>query len=95
MSKDQQHINQTAMLAGVIGQVGCVVVIIIGLALGAGILLDRLLETRAIFTVLFMVGSVPVALYLTVRISMTAVSRAQKNFEEKENADQAEENTEA
>ena len=83
------------MLAGVIGQVGCVVVIIIGLALGAGILLDRLLETRAIFTVLFMVGSVPVALYLTVRISMTAVSRAQKNFEEKENADQAEENTEA
>ena len=83
------------MLAGVIGQVGCVVVIIIGLALGAGVLLDRFLETRAIFTVLFMVGSVPVALYLTVRISMTAVSRAQKNFEEKENADQAEENTEA
>ena len=83
------------MLAGVIGQVGCVVVIIIGLALGAGILLDRFLETRAIFTVLFMVGSVPVALYITVRISMTAVSRAQKNFEEKENANQAEENTEA
>lgn len=83
------------MLAGVIGQVGCVVVIIIGLALGAGILLDRFLETRAIFTVLFMVGSVPVALYITVRISMTAVSRAQKTFEEKENANQAEENTEA
>lgn len=83
------------MLAGVIGQVGCVVVVIIGLALGAGILLDRLLETRAIFTVLFMVGSVPVALYTTVRISMTAVSRAQKNLEEKENANQAEEDTEA
>ena len=83
------------MLAGVIGQVGCVVVIIIGLALGAGILLDRFLETRAIFTVLFMVGSVPVALYITVRISMTAVSRAQQTFEEKENANQAEENTEA
>lgn len=95
MSKDQRHINQTAMLAGVIGQVGCVVVIIIGLALGAGILLDRFLETRAIFTVLFMVGSVPVALYITVRISMTAVSRAQQTFEEKENANQAEENTEA
>lgn len=95
MSKDQQHINQTAMLAGVIGQVGCVVVIIIGLALGAGILLDRFLETRAIFTVLFMVGSVPVALYITVRISMTAVSRAQQTLEEKENANQAEENTEA
>ena len=83
------------MLAGVIGQVGCVVVIIIGLALGAGILLDRFLETRAIFTVLFMVGSVPVALYLTVRVSMMAVTRAQKSLEEKENANQAEEDTEA
>ena len=83
------------MLAGVIGQVGCVVVIIIGLALGAGVLLDRFLETRAIFTVLFMVGSVPVALYLTVRVSMMAVARAQKSLEEKENANQAEEDTEA
>ena len=66
-----------SMLAGVIGQVGCVNVILIGLALGAGILIDRLLNTQAIFTVLLMVGSVPVALYVTVRISLTAAARAQ------------------
>lgn len=91
MSKNQQHINQTALLAGVIGQVGCVVVIIIGLALGAGILLDRFLGTRAIFTVLLMVGSVPVALYITVRVSMTAVARSQQLLEDSKNVDQVEE----
>jgi len=78
MNQDQQQINQAALLAGIIGQVGCLVVLIIGLALGAGILLDRFLGTRAIFTVLLMVGSVPVALYITVRISMTAVAHTQK-----------------
>ncbi|MFQ5419262.1 MAG: AtpZ/AtpI family protein [Anaerolineae bacterium] len=81
MDQDQQQqINQAALLAGVVGQVGCLVVLIIGLALGAGILLDRFLGTSAIFTVLLMVGSVPVALYVTVRLSMTAVARTQKNF---------------
>jgi hypothetical protein len=76
--KGDEQINQTAMLAGIIGQVGCVTVIFIGLALGAGLLLDRVLDTRPIFTILFMVGSVPVTLYVTVRISLTAAARAQR-----------------
>ena len=78
-------------MAGVVGQVGCLVVIIIGLALGAGVLLDKFLGTRAIFTVLFMVGSVPVALYLTVRVSLTAAARTQQAFD----ANNAEEEIEA
>ena len=44
--------------------------------------LDRLLGTTALFTILFMVGSVPVALYLTVRMSLTAMNRAQIKLEE-------------
>ncbi len=67
------------MLASVVGQVGCLVIVLVGLALGGGLLLDRLLNTRPIFTVLLMVGSVPVALYLTVRVSLSAVARAQQN----------------
>ena len=41
-----------------------------------------------------MVGSVPVALYITVRVSMTAVARSQQLLEETKNVDQAEEATE-
>ncbi len=79
--KDKEEINQAAMLAGVVGQVGCLIVFIVFIALGIGLLLDKFLGTQALFTVFLMVGSVPVALYLTVRISLTAVSRAQKSFE--------------
>ena len=81
------------MLASVVGQVGCLVVFIVFVALGAGILLDKFLGTKALFTVLLMVGSVPVALYLVVRLSLTAVARAQNRL--KEEADNSEENTSA
>ncbi len=93
MSRDQKKINTSAMLASVVGQVGCLVVFIVFVALGAGILLDKLLGTKALFTVLLMVGSVPVALYLVVRLSLTAVARAQNRL--KEEADNSEENTSA
>lgn len=66
------------MLASIVGQIGCITVIIIALALGGGILLDRFLDTRPIFTILFIVGSVPVTLFVTVRVSLMAASRAQK-----------------
>jgi F0F1-type ATP synthase assembly protein I len=78
VNKNQPDINQTSLLAGIIGQVGCITVIIVGLALGAGLLLDRFLDTRPIFTILFMVGSVPVTLYVIVRVSLYAAARAQQ-----------------
>ncbi|HIP73501.1 MAG TPA: AtpZ/AtpI family protein [Anaerolineae bacterium] len=93
MNQKQEQINTSAMLASVVGQVGCLVVFIVFIALGAGILLDKLLGTKALFTVLLMVGSVPVALYLVVRISLTAVARAQNKLAEQ--ADDSEEETSA
>lgn len=77
-------------MATVVGQVGCLVVLIIGLALGAGMLLDRYLGTQSIFTVILMVGSVPVALYLTVRVSLTAVARTQQALDTKKAEEEAE-----
>jgi len=93
VNQKQEQINTSAMLASVVGQVGCLVVFIVFIALGAGILLDKLLGTKALFTVLLMVGSVPVALYLVVRISLTAVARAQNKLAEQ--ADDSEEETSA
>lgn len=76
---DEKQINQTALLAGVIGQIGCLTVLLIAIALGAGFTLDRILDTRPIFTILFLVGSVPITLYLTVRVSLYAAARAQNS----------------
>jgi len=90
VNQNQEQINQAALLASVVGQVGCLIVVIIGLALGAGLLLDNLLGTKAIFTVLFMVGSVPIALYVTVRLSLSAVARSQNLLNSKQSEEDAE-----
>lgn len=92
MDKNQQQINTQALLASVVGQVGCLIVFMVFIALGVGMALDKFLGTTAIFTVLLMVGSVPVALYLTIRISLTAVYRAQIKLEQS-NENKTEEDT--
>ncbi|MFO7541087.1 MAG: hypothetical protein R6X32_23850 [Chloroflexota bacterium] len=77
MSRKNQA-NQSAIIAGIIGQIGCLTVIIITLALITGLYLDRFLDTGRLFTLLFVVGSVPVTLYVTVRVSLTAVTKLQQ-----------------
>jgi magnesium-transporting ATPase (P-type) len=74
----KKQANQSAAIAGIIGQIGCLTVIIITIALIAGLYLDRSLDTGRLFTLLFVVGSVPVTLYITVRVSLTAVARLQE-----------------
>lgn len=88
MSKNQQDINTQALLASVVGQVGCLIVFIVFIALGVGMALDKFLGTTALFTVLLMVGSVPVALYFTVRLSLTAVNRAQIKLQQSEETEE-------
>ena len=66
----------TMTLASVMSQVGCLVVLLIGLALGAGILLDNFLNTGRIFTAIFIIGSFPVTIYVILRV----VTRAQQQL---------------
>lgn len=82
MSQDP-NIKRAAELTNMVGQVGCVTaivaLIIIGIAFGAGWLLDDFLgNERRIFTVIFLLGSFPVTLYAMVRISLWMVGRVQE-----------------
>ena len=94
MSTSKQA-RQTASLgntmAKVMGQVGCITLILIGVAFGAGLLLDNLLNLeRRIFTIVFLVGSVPVALYVITRVAMGTVAKAQDELSIIEAEDQSE-----
>lgn len=71
-----QH-NLAMALTGLLGQVGCVTSIIILVALGAGLWIDRVLDSRPVFTLLLMLGSVPVTIYLMIRIVLAGTSRLQ------------------
>ncbi len=56
----QRAFNLT--LAAVAGQVGCLTLVVIFIALFGGLWLDNYLQTRPLFTILFLVGSIPVTL---------------------------------
>ncbi len=71
MKQNDQQVNMPETVALVVSQVGCISVLIVGLALGAGLLINEFLGTQ-IFTVLFILGSFPIVLYLTMRVAIRA-----------------------
>ena len=81
MSQNDQ-LDQAARTAGLVGQIGCITgfasILLIAAAFAAGQFLDSKLETEGIFTVLFLLGSFPITLYVIVRISLYALRRAQQ-----------------
>ena len=81
MSQNNPQYDQTTRLAGLVGQIGCVTglaaIVIIGVAFGLGRLVDSWLGTDGIVTILFLIGTFPITLYVIVRISMYSLKRAQ------------------
>ncbi len=68
---------QTAfqLAASVLGQVGFWTLGLITVALLGGLALDRLLDTRPLFTILLTLGSFPLMFYIIYRVAMRAVAR--------------------
>ncbi|HEX9092017.1 MAG TPA: AtpZ/AtpI family protein [Anaerolineales bacterium] len=58
------------------GQVGCATLIIVFAALFIGIGLDKLLGTKPVFTLILVLGSAPLSLFLTYQLAMRAVKSA-------------------
>lgn len=68
----KQNVNNFALYS-VGGQVGCATLAIVFLALFIGIGLDKLLGTKPVFIIIFVLGSAPLSLYLTYKLAMRAV----------------------
>ncbi len=74
--KKGQDEFRTAITMTVVWVAGLTLVVIF-LALFTGILLDKFLDSKPLFTVLFIVGSIPLTIYLTFRVVKLASSRIQ------------------
>ncbi len=61
-------------LASVAGQAGCLTVMIIFMALFAGMFLDSRLNTHPVFTIGLVLLSVPVSLYAMIRLMLSSVA---------------------
>lgn len=73
--KDRQQYVYNLALAAVAGQVGCFTLVIIFGALIGGLWLDRTFATKPLFTILLMISSMPVTLYVMFRVVQSATNR--------------------
>lgn len=67
---------RTAVTMTVVWVAGLTLVVIFA-ALFAGMLLDKVLNSKPLFTILLIVASIPVTIYLTFRVVKAASSRIQ------------------
>ena len=65
----------TMLLAGVLGQVGCLTLLIILAALVAGLWLDNQFHTRPLFVLILVLASIPVTLVLMFRLVLSIAPR--------------------
>lgn len=72
-NRKQYWLNLT--LAGLVGQVGCVTLIIVLGAVFLGLYLDAQFQTRPWFTIGLVVVSIPISLVIMFFISRLAVSK--------------------
>ena len=75
MEKPRPPALSTAQIASLVAQTGCLVFVAIFAALGLGILLDRTLHTRPFFMLVFVLGSMPLTLFVLYRLTLRAVSK--------------------
>ena len=75
--KDRAERALTMALVGVIGQVGCLTLLIISVALIAGLWLDNQFQTRPLFALIFVLASVPLTIYLMFRVVLSFAPRIQ------------------
>jgi len=73
--KERFQYAMNLTLASIAGQVGCLTLVIIFVALFAGLWLDNYLDTKPLFTIVLLIGSVPVTLFLMFRVVRVATSR--------------------
>jgi hypothetical protein len=66
-------------ITGLLGQVGCVTAALIIAALLAGLWLDQQFATKPVFTLILLMGSVPVTIYFMIRIVLRGMARLQSS----------------
>ena len=95
MSQNKEPNEYAAAYAGLISQIGCTTsltsIIIIAVAFFAGRFLDSTFGTDGIFTVLLLVGSFPVTLYVILRLALSTAARAQRLTSTEKSEDQEDE----
>jgi formate hydrogenlyase subunit 4 len=85
--KDRAQRTLNLTLAAVAGQVGCLTLGIIFVALFVGLWLDNQFDSRPLVTIILMIGSVPVTLILMFWVVRKTTARLNSGSTQKPNND--------
>jgi F0F1-type ATP synthase assembly protein I len=86
MKPDKNPLSLYAFAAGVAGQVGCLLTVIVGGSVVLGLLLDRLLKTGHLFLFLLLGVSIPLNLWAIYRYTLYQSKRLQATSQNKEDS---------
>lgn len=75
--QDSKPESLALAIAGVLVQVGCLTVIVLLAALAGGLWLDTRFNSRPLFTLFLVLGSVPITVYVLFRIVLSGMRRLQ------------------
>jgi F0F1-type ATP synthase assembly protein I len=84
MKPESNPLSLYAVVAGVAGQVGCLLFIIIGGALLLGLFLDQQFGTKPLFLFVLLLGSLPLNFWLVYRYTLYRAKRLQAPSTQKE-----------
>jgi len=73
--KNNLQSTYSLTLASIAGQVGLLTLVIIFLALFAGLWLDGRMDSKPMFTILLLIASVPLTVFLMFRVVRSATNR--------------------
>lgn len=88
---DQLQAGLAFVAASVLAQVGCLTLILIGIAIGGGLWLDAQFDTKPLITVILVLASVPVTFYLVIRLVLRGTTNLQRKSNLKTNQVEIEE----
>jgi hypothetical protein len=88
---DQIQAGVAFVAASVLAQVGCLTILLIGLAIGAGLWLDAQFDTKPVITLILVLATVPLTFYFVIRLVLRGTSKLQRNSNLKTNQVEIEE----
>jgi hypothetical protein len=85
--ENKSPLSSYAVVVGIAGQVGCLLILVVGGALLLGLAVDKLLNTGALFLFLAMLGSIPLNLWLIYKYTLYRTKQLQASQPPKEEED--------
>jgi F0F1-type ATP synthase assembly protein I len=82
--RNPRNIINTVLIV-MVGQVGCLSLVIILLAVGGGLWLDKILGTKPLFTLVLLLAGIPLSVVLMLYVGRRTIAKIKSQSETKEN----------